>query len=326
MNKTIALLISSITALVLLPTVPANAGHANTATGLPYGGVAVHIGYFGTVYGDATLIGNTLKTAEAKWVRTDGPGIGQSQGYYDRYYADVREVHRISGAKLMMIANRADQDAKAQVDVMAPLITDGIVKAVEGSNEWDDDNAHISGWEVQIREHQKALWREVTTRFSDVQVIGPSLSLSKTGSIVGDLSPYMHVGNFHYYARHTGIDTRDLSARWADKAIVAGWADGSGDPMIVTEANGIFGCEDPYAGSTEESQRLGMIDLYSLLAKQAYGGAHRVFAYELLNGTFLHKFPECHSENNYGLFRKNSDGTWTAKPVFFPVRDANRRG
>lgn len=319
-------------AAMLLPAVPAGAGHANTATGLPYGGVNTHITFFNTPYADAELVAQTMKASEAKFYR-DGISPDQSQGYYDRFSAAVRRIREVSGARLIAGTTRAyytPAQTKQVLDVYAPLIAEGHIVAIEGANE---PNGDTPNWVEETRAHQCDLWTQVKSRWSTMTVIGPSLSVSTAGfnntstpgAQVGDLSHCMTTGNFHFYGRHTGIDTRHLAQRWADAGVMNGWADGSGDPMIVTESNGIYGCESPYTGSTEETQRLGMIDLYNLLAKQAYGGAHRVFAYELLNGS-RPSVPPCGSENNYGLFRQLADGRWEAKPVFFPVRDANRRG
>lgn len=332
MKKTVALLISVITALVLLPAIPANAGHANTATGLPYGGVNTHITYFNTPYADAELVAQTLKVVEAKLYR-DGINPDQGQGYYDRFAAAVRRIREVSGARMTAgttKANYTPAQTKEVLDQYAPLINEGHIIAIEGANEW---NGKTENWVEELRAHQCDLYKQVKARWPNLPVVGPSMSVSTAGfnnsstpgTQVGDLSHCMNVGNFHFYGRHTGIDTRHLARRWEDSAIMNGWADGSGDPMIATESNGIFGCEEPYTGSTEETQRLGMIDLYDLLGKQAYGGAHRVYAYELLNGS-RPSFSACHSENNYGAFKQGSDGKWYAKPVFFPIRDANRRG
>lgn len=324
MKKLIAVLVSIITAAVLLPAVPAQAGHSANAN-LPYGGVNTHLTYTNTIYADYELVAQKLKESETKLYR-DAINPGQGQAYYDRFATAVRRIRAVSGARLVATFVRADQtpeQVKQVMDQLAPLIAEGHVAAFEGSNEWDNvAGSTVSGWEQQIRTHQCELWNQTKARFPSMPVVGPSLSYSSTGSFVGDLSHCMSIGNFHYYARHTGIDTRDLARRWADKAIVAGWADGSGDPMIATEANGIYGSNEPYVGSTEETQRTGMRDLYTLLGSLDYGGAHRVFAYELLQPSRYPRFDLTHSENNYGLFR--SDGT--RKPVFYEVLAANRRG
>lgn len=302
-------------ALTLVPST-AQAAHSPN---LPAGGVNTHLTYFGTPYGDAELVAKAAKTAEAKLLR-DNVAPYQNQGWYDRVYSAFRRVNAVSGARFMLIAVRADQSAADQVNAMAPLVNSGIVSAIEGANEWDNKNGHVAGWEVQLRTHQCELYRQVKARWPNMTVVGPSLSY-KVGSYVGDLSHCMDMGNFHYYARSSGIDTRDLNRRWADNAVVSGWGDGSGDPIVVTEANGILG--DGFGG-TEATQAQGMKDLYRVLGALPYGGAHRVVAYEMLQPGRPNR-PATDWQNNFGIYKSCPQG-WCGKPVFFPVRDANRRG
>lgn len=306
------------TMLALLPTIPAQAGHG---VNLPYGGVNTHLTYNNTLYNDYELVAQKLKESETKLYR-DAINPGQGQAYYDRFATAVRRIRAVSGARLDALFVRADQ-TPAQItellNQLAPLIAEGHVVAVEGSNEWDNVNGSVAGWEQQIRTHQCELHKQVKARWPNMTVIGPSLSYKTTGAYVGDLSHCMDVGNFHYYSAN-GIYAPDLVARWRDKAVMAGWADGSGDPMIVTESNGIWGSN--YPGTTEQTQAQRMVELYQALGGLDYGGAHRVFAYELLQPSRLNKFDETHSENNFGIFRK--DGS--RKPVFTPVLEANRRG
>lgn len=316
-TKLTAIFAALVAALVLLPVVPASAGHG---TNLPYGGVNTHLTYNRTKYNDYEYVAQKLKQVEAKLYR-DAINPGQPQAYYDRFATAVRRIRTVSGARLDALFVRADQ-TPAQIDQildqLAPLIAEGHVVAIEGANEWDNAAGRTDpDWAIDIRAHQCELHKQVKARWPRMTVIGPSLSYKRTGSYVGDLSHCMDVGNFHYYAHPNGIYAPDLVARWDDKAIVAGWADGSGDPMISTESNGVFGDN---VGGTEQTQAQGMKDLYTALGGLKYGGAHRVFAYELLQPSDL-GLPLTHSENNYGLFR--SDGS--IKPVFYPVLDANRR-
>ena len=319
-TKLTAIFAALVAMLVLFPAVPASAGHAPN---LPYGGVNTHLTYNNTVYNDYELVAQKLKQSETKLYR-DAINPGQPQAYYDRFATAVRRIRTVSGARLDSIFVRADQ-TPAQItqilDQLAPLIAEGHVVAVEGSNEWDNVAGSTDpDWAVDIRAHQCELHKQVKARFPNLTVIGPSLSYKTTGSYVGDLSHCMDVGNFHYYSAN-GIYAPDLVARWQDKGIVAGWADGAGDPMITTESNGVYSCDGAYPGTSEQTQADRMKELYQALGGLEYGGSHRVFVYELLNGSRPSR-DACHRENNFGIFR--TDGS--TKPVFFPVLEANRRG
>ena len=286
---------------------------ASHATALPAGGVVSHLSYFNTPYADARSAGLGVKVLEAKMVRDSIPP-NQPQGYYDRLYDAFRSVSTQSGARFLLTTTRADESVTAQLDAIAPLVASGIVWGVEGANEWDNVTDLAAGWEAQLRAHQKELYLQVKARWPGLPVVGPSLSFSKTGPIVGDLSSYLDYGNIHYYGSIRGIDTRDLDRRIANARAVSG-----SKPMWATEANGIVGTGYP---DSERAQATVMRDLYWLLGQR---GVRRVFSYELVNGSRPSR-PASDRENNFGSFKVSSAGTWQAKPVFFEVRAANRRG
>ncbi len=290
------------------------AASANHGSSLPAGGVASHLGYFNTHYGDATRTAAAVKVIEAKLVR-DGIAPNQGPQYYKRIYAAFRTVNKKSGARFLLGAGRADQSVTAQLDAFAPLVANGIVWGIEGANEWDNVAGQTDPlWAEQLRAHQKELHRQVKARWPGMPVVGPSLSL-KTGAYVGDLSAHLDYGNVHYYASKTnGLSLSDLDNRIASAKRVSGTK-----PLWATEANGIMG--DGYI-DTEQDQALSQRVLYQLLGQR---GVHRVFSYELLDGSRPSR-PQTHRENNFGAIEITAEGIWRAKPVFFEVRAANRRG
>lgn len=302
-----------IVATIVAVLTAAGGALASHGTALPAGGVASHLSYFNTPYGDAGVAGLAVKVLEAKMVRDSIPP-NQPQGYYDRLYDAFRSVSARSGARFLMTTTRADESVTAQLDAIAPLVASGIVWGVEGANEWDNVTNLASGWEAQLRSHQKELHRQVKARWPGMPVVGPSLSFSGTGARVGDLSSYLDYGNIHYYGSIRGIDTRDLDRRMANARAVSG-----SKPMWATEANGIVGSGYP---DSEQDQATVMRDLYWLLGQR---GVQRVFSYELVDGSRPSR-PPSDRENHFGSFKATRAGTWLAKPVFFEVRAANRRG
>ena len=62
-----------------------------------------------------------------------------------------------------------------------------------------------------------------------------------------------------------------------------------------------------------------------LAAELGSRGVHRVFSYELVNGSRPGE-STTNAQNSFGCYRIESDGRWTAKPLFYPVRDTCRRG
>ncbi len=299
---------------VLLAVVVLGPGGAGATHGpaLPAGGVASHLGYFDTPYADADMTALAVKVVEAKLVR-DGIAPHQGPVYYERIYAAFRKVNARSGAKFLLGAGRADQSVTAQLNAFAPLVADGIVWGIEGANEWDNVAAGDEQWAEKLRAHQKELYRQVKARWPRMPVVGPSLA-RKTGVWVGDLSAYLDYGNVHIYGSKTmGISRSDLDERMASARLVSG-----SKRLWATEANGTTG--DGYR-DTEQDQAEVMRALYQLLGER---GVERVFSYELVNGSRPSK-PATNRENNFGSFTVVA-GRWMAKPVFFEVRAANRRG
>lgn len=281
---------------------------------LPAGGIATHLGYFDTSYADVGAAAVAVKDVEAKIVR-DSVSPGQDPGYYARIYEAFRHVAAVSGAKFLLIATRADDPVAAQLDAVAPLVADGIVWGIEGANEWDNVAGRTDpSWRDQLREHQTELYQQVKARWPHLPVVGPSLSLKKSGSQLGDLSDFLDYGNFHYYGLVSGINRRDLRERLVSARVVSG-----ARPMWATEANGIIG--DGYRGDEQDQARV-MRQLYRILGAR---GIERVVSYELVNEG-LSKHPPSHRENNFGSYKLGPDGAWERKPVFFEVRTANRRG
>ena len=281
---------------------------------LPAGGVASHLGYFNTPYGDAANVAAAVTDLEAKILR-DGIAPHQPSAYYERIYEAFREVNSGSQAMFLLGAGRANQSVAAQLEAFAPLVADGIVWGIEGANEWDNvAGQNDPSWAEDLRTHQKELYRQVKERWPSMPVLGPSLSY-KTGKLVGNLSAHLDLGNLHYYgSKGDGIDLSDLDERIANARLVSGTK-----PLWATEANGIMG--DGYV-DTEQDQAEVMRRLYRLLGER---GIQRVFSYELLNGSRPRR-PPTHRENNFGAFKINGSGMRKAKPLFFEVRAANRRG
>ncbi len=300
--------------VVLVAAVAFGCSDSGRQATLPAGGVASHLGYFDTPYGDPATAASAAKDLEVKILR-DGIAPHQAPAYYARIHDAFRRVNAATGVTFLLGAGRADQSVTAQLDAFAPLVADGIVRGIEGANEWDNVAGQVDPrWAETLRAHQVELYRQVKERWPTMPVVGPSLSY-KTGRLVGDLSAHLDIGNLHYYASvGNGIDRSDLDARIAEARLVSGTK-----PMWATEANGIMG--DGYPDSDQDQAEI-MRRLYRLLGER---GIQRVFSYELLDGSRPRR-PPTHRENNFGAFRIGGDGSLQAKPVFFEVRAANRRG
>lgn len=139
-------------ALLALKTDPAWAWPARTPT--PCGGVATHLSYFNTPYGDSTRTARGVKALGARWARDSIP-TGQGDSWYDRVYRAVRQVHAATpnapATSFCMIGGHPAEPVGDTLDVLEPLVRDGIVQVIEGANEWDlnaDEHEGVTprGW------------------------------------------------------------------------------------------------------------------------------------------------------------------------------------
>lgn len=292
-------------AIAAFQTLPASAGHS-ASTMLPFAGVVTHLSYFNTPYGDARRIAAAMKWLKSSWAR-DESVLGESDDWYDRWYTAIRTVHaatpKAPATWFCLIAGHPGESVDGHLDVLEPLVRDGVVRVIEGANEWDRHGG--ATWRADLWSHQEELYRKVKARFPTVSVAGPSLSASGS-SHMGDLSDFLDLGNLHYYDVDDPLDLYAIDWELRHNRLLVG-----DRQLVATEANFIV-----YDGSrsSEEIQARQCQDLFALLGER---GAHRVFVYELVDE------PQREGrEAHFGCFRSN----WSAKPLAEVVRTACRRG
>lgn len=291
---------------------------------LAYGGVATHLSYFNTPYADDASAAAAVKTLKASWARDCIP-TGQGNGWYDRVYGAVRKVHAPGASApatyFSMVGGNPAEPVDETLDVLEPLVRDGIVRIIEGANEWDLNankqdgvTQYGAGVLTELREHQEELYSKVHQRFPGVQVAGPTLAPSNA-RLMGNLSHAMDLGNFHIYFEQLPIDVYGMDRHLRLTRLMT-----ADKPLICTESNFIIGdgCSYHADRSGRQAQASAFAEMLVLLGER---GVTRVFCYELVDGS-RPSDPSTHRENNFGCFRAD----WSAKPLAVTVRDTYRQG
>ncbi len=308
-------------AMTLLSGVPwARPAQRNPA----YGGVVTHLSFFNTPYADSETAASAVKALGARWARDEIP-TGQGDGWYDTVYRAMRQVHAPTATApatyFVMVGGHPAVAVDETLDVLEPVIREGIVKVIEGANEWDlnsDEHEGVTrygpGVLTELREHQEELYAKVHQRFPGVQVAGPTLD-PDNAELMGDLSYAMDLGNLHIYFKRLPIDVYGMDRHLRKTRIMTG-----SKPLICTESNFIIGDRYSYRadGAGRRAQASGYTSTMALLGER---GVNRTFCYELVDGSSP-RDPSKHRENNFGCFRTD----WSPKPLAFEVRDACRRG
>ncbi len=289
-----------------------------------YSGVATHLSFFNTPYSDSTTAAKAVKAVGARWAR-DGIPTGQGDSWYDRVYRGVRQVHAKTSTApttyFSMIGGHPAEPVDDTLDVLEPLVRDGIVRVIEGANEWDLNSVEHDGVTrygpgvlTELLQHQEELYAKVHQRFPGVQVAGPTLD-PDNARLMGDLSYAMDLGNLHIYFVDLPIDVYGMDRHLRGTRVMTG-----SKSLICTESNFIIGDGYTYRtdASGEQAQASGYAEMLRLLGRR---GVTRAFCYELVNGSSPSD-RSSHRENNFGCFRAD----WSAKPLASTVRDACRRG
>lgn len=213
-------------------------------------GVNLHLNYNGTPY-------TNFEQVKAKLVqlgvRSTRDGLcGGCLTQHDR-------INALAAAGIksqLMMGGPADPPGTIDqlVDVAEAKLGTSVL-AFEGSNEYDLKASSDPNWIANIRNHQQALHTrlEQSPKLRNVQLLGPSIAWGSNRKRVGDLTPWLDVGNFHPYpggkAPGWNIDTEKgySSANSGTRPLVASetgyhnyLANGSTHPAVSEKASGAY--------------------------------------------------------------------------------------
>ncbi|MCG8365391.1 MAG: hypothetical protein MJA27_18935, partial [Pseudanabaenales cyanobacterium] len=270
-------------------------------------GVAVHLNYYDTSYGDFDRVKNALDFLGVRHIRD---GLNNNQKYLNR----VEELNQ-QGIKLTAVV---PYQTKSVADILTRVKAAGdAVEAIEGPNETDifdfsyQGQKSFQGAQAIMHDLYKALQTDpvLGDNGRDIPLIQTSVGhehkKNEAGltypELLGDLSAYADYGNSHNYFSFGAPPSAKIDSHHIanDAAVVT-----PGKPLISTEGG-------YHTATAINNITLGLTDdihgryMTRYLLEQFTSGYDRSFVYELLD---LKPDPENDdAKYNWGLFE--TDGT-----------------
>lgn len=185
---------------------------------------------------DVPRVVAAMKWLKSSWAR-DEFVLGESDDWYDRWYSAIRTVHAATPKApvtlFCLIAGCPGESVDGHLDVLEPLVRDGVVRVIEGPNEWDRNGG--ATWRADLWNYQEELYRRSKPAFPQCRIAGPSLPASSS-SYMGDLSAFIDLRNLHYYDIYDPlIDLYAIDWELRNNCLLVG-----DRPLVATEVNFIL--------------------------------------------------------------------------------------
>lgn len=258
-------------------------------------GVNVHLSYADTPYDRFPRVRDALRRLGVRHVR-DGLNPAAPGSFY-------RKLETLGGdgvrTQLVLGSPGAREgEPLTPVDTSLALLrehgVDSELSGLEGPNEWD--NRGGKDWARQVKDYQQALFAGVRAdrALDEAAVVGPSVARRARRAAIGDLTPYLDLGNNHTYQRG-GPQGDDAADERKDAAVV------SGDrPVVASETGYTNGIRDD-EGKIPVSEEVAALYVPRVFADFYAAGLRRTFLYELVD-----QRPDpgkVDDEANFGLLR-----------------------
>jgi hypothetical protein len=145
--------------------------------------VNTHLNFFNTPYGNIEMTTEATKQLGARWARNNAIPPYEGASWYKRVYSAFCRVHDDGSGRpktyFSVAGGHPGEPVDDTLDTLAPLVDEGIIKIIEGANEWDlnykEHGFPAATFFQDLRKHQEELYTKVHARFPGVQVAGPSL-------------------------------------------------------------------------------------------------------------------------------------------------------
>ena len=282
-------------------------------------GVATHIVYFDTSYGDWPRIVAALDELGVRHVR-DGVYAAPAPQWHDwneRYYAAV-ELAAANGIRFDFGMGQPGFTAgtlSQLVDVVATRLR-GAVEALEDPNEFD----YFGGtreWPSALASYDRQLYQKVKSDPSlrSLPVIGPSFAGPESPGLLGDQHEWLDIGNIHPYTGGQSPAPAHTESELRRAEVTAG-----SKPVWATEAgfNNALGAPPSSSDQPPVSERAGAIYTLRTLLEHFASGIARTYLYELIDEK--PDPPGKDSQQHYGLLRSD----FSAKPAYIALRNLLR--
>jgi hypothetical protein len=326
-----SLMIAIMLASAVFQPIPARATTLSKVTALrsdsfvEASGVNIHSKYSDTAYRDVAKVRDLLRQLGVRhvrdyWSTTQNPDGSPN---HDNMTADYWKHLAASGVGVTAMVGHPDRatwsvdstDASRRVAQLADLqrSSPGILKALEGPNEWDlqgDPN-----WRANVLAYQKLIFEESNRypELASLPVIAPSVyePIGSTASV----SAVSDQSNLHMYVgsdRPEVFLPRFINDKRKEQA--------PGKPVAITEAGYTTGYPQITWGLSPVSEAAQAVYMPRLLAEHFRAGASRTFLYELLDtmsrqpdGTA--NWPDS-DVSHFGLVRED----YSPKPAFTAIQ------
>jgi hypothetical protein len=295
---------------------PASAAVVTPKSAAAFGdsvGVATHIVYYDTAYGDWPRVVDRLEELGVRHLR-DGAYGNPSPAWRDwneRYYRAVElAAHR--GMRFAFGMGQPGNRAGTLGDLIRVVAgrLRPAAEALEAPNEFD----HFVGgprWPSLLAAYGRELYRRAKAHPSlrALPVLGPSLSRAQGLRRLGDQRSWLDRGNIHPYTGGLSPAPRHLSAALSDVSAVSG-----PKPVWATEA-GFHNALRAGAGQPPVSEEAAAVYHVRTFLEHFANGIARTYAYELLD-----EKPDPgrrDPEQHFGLLRRDL----SPKPAFTALRN-----
>ena len=276
-------------------------------------GVVTHIVYYDTAYGDWPRIVAKLEELGVRHLR-DGVYANPAPEWRDwneRYYRAV-ELAAASGARFTFSVG-GPRSRTGNIDQLIGVIGGRLrhaVAAVEAPNEFDK---YVGGprWPSRLADYERDLYRTAKAHpfVRSLPLVAPSLASLDGPQRVGNLGPWVDVGNIHPYTGGRSPHPEHVRSELERASVTTGRK-----PVWATEA-GFHNALRAKEGQPPVSERAAAVYLLRTFLEHFRGGIDRTYAYELIDEKSDPGADD--PEQHFGLLRHD----FTPKPAFTALRN-----
>lgn len=274
-------------------------------------GVATHIVYYDTAYGDWPRVVAKLDELGVDHLRDGIYGNPDWRDWNERYYRAV-ELAAAHGKKFAFGMGEPNFRAGSldQLIAVAGGRLRGAAEALEAPNEYDLFHGGPN-WTTELRDYQQELYTKAKAdpALRDLPVIGPSLVYGDSRDKLGSLASLMDVGNMHPYTGGEAPSQGHLERESALAAKVSGRK-----PLFATEV-GFHNALSSRSGQPPVSEEVAASYLLRTYLEHFRAGVERTYAYELID-----EKPDpalADAEQHFGLLRND----FSNKPAFTALKN-----